>query len=561
MKRALLFLIIGVSNLVFCQTQTKEDKIINTLVYLVGEENVFNESNNSSQNKDIRSTEFQNQIEENYGKKLTWFFDAYCSQSSLPNIIVNYKSDTLYLRWSTPSKLDFSMPLDLIVNGKSLTVEMNGGKYQIYLKSISDVEIDPKNKILKKSEWEEKLELRAKLSKIKGLTFWEISARDHFTQSYHLTLEQNIDHFDESKGTFKQHMYLSHIDSSRPFLMETCGYEAYDNTKEIARMTEGNQLVIEYRYFGLSKPKTIDWQYLRNKQAVKDYHHINVEFKKIYTGKWISSGVSKGGANCITYRSQYPNDVDVTVPYVAPIALAREDERTTIHINTIGESWCRDKVFAFQRRILERRNEIIPLLKKYALDNGQTFSIGYETALEYAAYEYTFSFWQWSGKCDEIPGENASAQEIFNHVNSTVGWSFYSDRTIEQLYPSYYQHMVELGYYGFQKKHIIDLIEVVKNPDNMFFLGDTENVPEYNGDYMKNVWNYATYEGNNFIYIYGEYDTWSACSITPSTKLNSLKMVKKGAPHSVRIINFSTKDKEVIYNALTDWLEMDITPL
>ena len=78
---------------------------------------------------------------------------------------------------------------------------------------------------------------------------------------------------------------------------------------------------------------------------------------------------------------------------------------------------------------------------------------------------------------------------------------------------------------------------------------------------MQNVWNYATYEGNNFIYIYGEYDTWTACAITPSPKLNSLKMVKKGAPHSVRIKDFSTEEKSQIYNALEEWLNMTIEPL
>jgi len=121
--------------------------------------------------------------------------------------------------------------------------------------------------------------------------------------------------------------------------------------------------------------------------------------------------------------------------------------------------------------------------------------------------------------------------------------------------------MVELGYYGFQKKHIYDLIKEVKQPDNLFFVADAKNIPEYNGDYMQKVWNYATNKGNNFIYIYGEYDTWTACAITPSPKLNSLKMVKKGATHSVRIKDFSADDKNNIYTALEKWLNTTIVPL
>ena len=305
-------------------------------------------------------------------------------------------------------------------------------------------------------------------NKIKGLTYWEIAARDHFTQAYHITLEQAINHNNKESKTFKQQMYLSHVNENKPFLMETCGYEAYDNTKEIAKMTQGNQLVIEYRFYGKSKPERADYTYLRNIQAAKDYHHINTEFKKIYTGKWISSGVSKGGANAITYRYLYPEDVNVTIPYVAPITLKREDERTTKHINTIGEESCREKTFQFQKTLLERRDEILPMLKSYSGKYEKSYSIGFDTALEYAAYEYTFSFWQWLGDCDKIPDKNASASELFNHVENTVGWSFYADETIKKLHPCYYQHMVELGYYGFQTKHIANLVKVVKQPDNMF---------------------------------------------------------------------------------------------
>jgi len=559
MKKIALSLLAFITfNSVFSQVQSsKQDKILSTLNYLVDEKYNLKGNNDSI----LYSSDYQNEIKKTSGRDLDWFFDAYCNQTILPNLLANHKNDTLYLEWSTPSEFDFEMPLDILIKKKSSVVKMTEGKAQLYLKNIKDINIDPEHNILKKSEWEDKLSLRIKLEKIEGLKLWETSARHHFTQAYHLTLEQPLDHFDPLKGTFKQHMYLSHADNDAPFLMETCGYEAHDFTKEISKMTKGNQLVIEYRYFGNSKPDSIDWQYLRNKQAVEDYHHINTTFKTIYSGKWISSGVSKGGANCITYRSQYPNDVTVTVPYVAPIALKREDERTTNHINTIGESWCRDSTYAFQRMLLERRDEIIPLLESYAKEKGQTYSIGYETALEYAAYEYTFSFWQWYGKCDDIPGINPNAQDIFDHVNNTVGWSFYSDKTIERLYASYYQHMVELGYYGFQKKHIYDLIEKVKQPDNLFFVADAKDIPEYNGDYMQNVWNYATNKGNNFIYIYGEYDTWTACAITPSPKLNSLKMVKKGATHSVRIKDFSADDKNNIYTALEDWLGTTIEPL
>ena len=39
----------------------------------------------------------------------------------------------------------------------------------------------------------------------------------------------------------------------------------------------------------------IRWQYLKNDLAIEDYHKILTKLKRLYTGKWISTGISKGG--------------------------------------------------------------------------------------------------------------------------------------------------------------------------------------------------------------------------------------------------------------------------
>jgi len=480
-----------------------------------------------------------------------------------PNLLVNHANGKLILSWDTGGDEILETDVEVLISGKQVVAKMDNGVDTLEAKSLDMVNIDPESKLALKSTWEEKKALRGQLLSLGGIaSIWEISARHHFTQAYFIEVSQELDHFSDEPTTFNQRVWMSFVDPAKPTLMETCGYEGYDYTKEIAHLTKGNQLIIENRFFGTSKalgePR---WELLRAKQAVEDLHRINKAFKKIFIGKWVSSGISKGGANCITYRAAYPNDVDVTVPYVAPIALDREDQRTTEYINTRGEKSCRDSLIAFQRMLLNRREEILPVLKEWAAKKEMKFSVGYETALEYAAYEYTFSFWQWFAACDKTPGYNATPQAIFDHVNETVGWSFYSDKTILKLYPSYYQHMVELGYYGFQKKDIYDLIKVVKEPDNLFFCPDGIKMPSYDGTYVKNVADYATNKGNNFIYIYGEYDIWSACAITPASHLNSLKMVKEKGTHGTRIKHFSEEDKQKIYKALGEWLECEITPL
>jgi hypothetical protein len=76
---------------------------------------------------------------------------------------------------------------------------------------------------------------------------------------------------------------------------------------------------------------------------------------------------------------------------------------------------------------------------------------------------------------------------------------------------------------------------------------------------MREVNNFLQTKGNNIIYVYGEYDPWSASAIDliPG-KTNSLKMVHKGGNHKTRIKSFNLKEKELIYSSLEEWLGIRI---
>lgn len=76
---------------------------------------------------------------------------------------------------------------------------------------------------------------------------------------------------------------------------------------------------------------------------------------------------------------------------------------------------------------------------------------------------------------------------------------------------------------------------------------------------MRAVNNFLQTNGNNIIYIYGEYDPWSASAVQLiSDKTNALKMVKAGGNHRTRIKSFDDKEKEKIYGKLEDWLDVKI---
>jgi len=381
-----------------------------------------------------------------------------------------------------------------------------------------------------------------------------IKVSDHFQEAYQLILEQPLDHSNPKAGTFKHYIYLSHYQEQAPTVLVTEGYNAWHHTYELSKLLKANQVMVEYRFYGNSRPSPIPWEYLTNDQAVEDYHTLVTKLKLLYSGKFISTGISKGGETVLIYKSKYPEDVTIAVPYVAPLIDTQEDPRTTEHINTVGTASCRAKVKAFQRLLLENREAVLKEMEAFAQKEKMTFTeVPLPEALEYAALEFSFSFWQWGGKCEEIPSANASVTEMVGYLNKIVGLSFYNDTTYIDLLPSYYQHMIELGYYGFDFSPVSDLLLHVSNTSNKRFAPKNVDLT-YNPNYIKYVRDYVENKAEKILYIYGEYDTWAACRPNPKADLDQLMMVLPKGSHSTRIKHFSESDQQKIKATLQRWL-------
>ena len=72
------------------------------------------------------------------------------------------------------------------------------------------------------------------------------------------------------------------------------------------------------------------------------------------------------------YNYFYPNDMDATVAYVAPLNLKEEDPKFHEFLKNVGDEDCREKIVNFQRDVLKHKDEIIPMLKNYAEQNNYT---------------------------------------------------------------------------------------------------------------------------------------------------------------------------------------------
>ena len=395
-----------------------------------------------------------------------------------------------------------------------------------------------------------------------GVEVFESDPQAPLQRDFEILIAQPFDHLEPEKGGFVQRLFLSHIRADKPMVVVTEGYQISGYSRyELTNLLDGNQLRIEHRFTGESLPDTIPWEFLTVEQAAADHHKIISLFKQIYSGKWLSTGISKGGQTALFHRYFYPDDVDATVAYVAPMPTALEDQRLNNFLSEVGSEECRQKIRDFQRVLLKNRAEILPLLRKWARENNESFSIGLDSTLEYAVLEFPFSHWQSTpGNCLNLPDSTASISEIFNHFQETVPFGLYSDEGIARYQSSFYQFCTQLGYYGFVTEHLSDLLQTVPEPNNLIF-APPQALDKYDPSTVNAVLKWLQTKGNNILYIYGGQDTWYGAGVELiDGQTNALKMVLEEGWHNTRIKHFSTSDQFLIYDSLQAWMDMPVGP-
>ncbi len=83
------------------------------------------------------------------GKDYKWFFDVYFYQAALPKVVATRENGMLKVRWDVPGNVPFPMPLDVRVDGKTVTLPMTNGVGRTPAGARAGVTIDPSSKILR----------------------------------------------------------------------------------------------------------------------------------------------------------------------------------------------------------------------------------------------------------------------------------------------------------------------------------------------------------------------------------------------------------------------------
>jgi hypothetical protein len=316
--------------------------------------------------------------------------------------------------------------------------------------------------------------------------------------------------------------------------------------------------MVEHRYFGKSVPDSLDWNYLNIKQSAADHHRIVETFKTIYAGKWVNSGISKGGQTTMYHRRFYPDDVDASVCYVAPLNFSDEEPRVYTFLDNVGDEECRTKILNFQKTVLKRKDQLLPLFEKYIQEKDYTFKIGIDSAYEYCVLEYPFSFWQWHNlECSDIPALDVNDEDLFNHLMEGSDAYFFSDKAYKYYKSFFYQALTEIGFYGYDTRPFEGLLTKVIKPDFKMALPEGVKV-SFDPEPMKDINDWIINHGNNMIFIYGEIDPWSASAVELSGNTNALKMVHKDGDHRTRIRSFPDEQKDLIMDTLEEWLDVPL---
>ena len=373
------------------------------------------------------------------------------------------------------------------------------------------------------------------------------------------TINQQVDWQNNEAGNFEQRLIIKHRGFDKPTVMVTEGYDASyafrkSYQEELATLLNANIVVVEHRYFNRSVPVPCNWNHLTVANSAGDYHHVRQLLGKIYPGKWFTTGISKGGSTTIYYRAFYPNDVDGSVAYVAPINKSVEDGRHEPFLKNIKNEAAKEAIYNFQREVLKRRNTIQPVFEKFCNKKGYTYRTNMSEVYDLCVLEYEFAFWQWGSKYQNIPASNATDEELLKHLLSISNPDYFSEQGANT--PFNVQALREIGYYGYDCTPFKDLLSIdqaegyvrrVMIPENLRYIEFDTNLYEKTKDFL--IENDVP-----MIFIYGENDPWTATGITwMKNKKNMHVFIDPEGSHLARVSTMPRETYEEIMKILKKW--------
>ena len=403
--------------------------------------------------------------------------------------------------------------------------------------------------------------LEQKISAISAIKEIRPLETSEFSEKYVTYFTQPLDHRHPEKGSFRQRVIVSHVGFDRPTVIVTEGYGAAyalrsQYREELSKLLNANMIFVEYRYFLESTPEPKDWQYLTAENSADDLHAITTAFKNIYPGKWIATGISKGGQTTLLYRTFYPDDVDISVPYVAPLCYGVEDGRHEPFLHKVSTSENRKKIEDFQLEALKRKATLLPRFEKYCTEKNYSFRAPIEEIYDYSVLEYSFALWQWGTPISSIPATTASDDEIFSHLLAISEPGYF---TADSPNASFFvQAARELGYYGYDVQPFKQYLSIQSSEGYLHRLMLPEELKDmpFDKTLSKKITKFLKKQDPKMIFIYGQNDPWTAAGVTwLKNKKNIHVFIQPNGSHLARINTLPEAEKAKVMELINEWLK------
>jgi hypothetical protein len=403
--------------------------------------------------------------------------------------------------------------------------------------------------------------LEQKISAISAIKEIRSLETSEFSEKYVTYFTQPLDHRHPEKGSFRQRVIVSHAGFDRPTVIVTEGYGAAyalrpQYREELSKLLNANMIFVEYRYFLESTPEPKDWQYLTAENSADDLHAITTAFKNIYPGKWIATGISKGGQTTLLYRTFYPDDVDISVPYVAPLCYGVEDGRHEPFLHKVSTPENRKKIEDFQLEALKRKATLLPRFEKYCTEKNYSFRAPIEEIYDYSVLEYSFALWQWGTPISSIPATTASDDEIFSHLLAISEPGYF---TADSPNASFFvQAARELGYYGYDVQPFKQYLSIQSSEGYLHRLMLPEELKDmpFDKTLSKKITKFLKKQDPKMIFIYGQNDPWTAAGVTwLKNKKNIHVFIQPNGSHLARINTLPEAEKAKVMELINEWLK------
>lgn len=403
--------------------------------------------------------------------------------------------------------------------------------------------------------------LEQKISTISAIKEVRPLETSEFSEKYVTYFTQPLDHRHPEKGSFRQRVIVAHVGFDRPTVIVTEGYGAAyalrsQYREELSKLLNANMIFVEYRYFLESTPEPKDWQYLTAENSADDLHAITTAFKNIYSGKWIATGISKGGQTTLLYRTFYPDDVDISIPYVAPLCYGVEDGRHEPFLHKVSTPENRKKIEGFQLEALKRKATLLPRFEKYCTEKNYSFRAPIEEIYDYSVLEYSFALWQWGTSTNSIPATTASDDDIFSHLLAISEPGYF---TADSPNASFFvQAARELGYYGYDVQPFKQYLSIRSSEGYLHRLMLPEELKDmpFDKTLSKKITKFLKKQDPKMIFIYGQNDPWTAAGVTwLKNKKNIHVFIQPNGSHLARINTLPEKEKKEVMELIKQWLK------